>query len=51
MLAVLAMALACLPQLGLPAFYDSFFYLIFYWVSLATSWALLSGFALSLIHI
>ncbi len=45
MLAVLAMALACLPQLGLPAFYDSFFYLIFYWVSLATSWALLSGFA------
>ena len=37
--------LALLPLAGLPAFYDSFLYLIFYWISLATSWAILSGFA------
>ncbi|SJZ41220.1 branched-chain amino acid transport system permease protein [Enhydrobacter aerosaccus] len=36
---------AFLPVAGLPAFYDSFFYLVFFWVSLATSWAILSGFA------
>ena len=38
-------AFALLPTAGLPAFYDSFFYLVFFWVSLSTSWALLSGFA------
>jgi branched-chain amino acid transport system permease protein len=38
-------ALAVLPTAGLPAFYDSFVYLVFFWVSLSTSWALLSGFA------
>ena len=44
--AVLGIAVfAILPTAGLPAFYDSFFYLVFFWVSLATSWALLSGFA------
>jgi branched-chain amino acid transport system permease protein len=37
--------LAFLPMARLPAFYDSFLYLIFFWVSLSTSWALLSGFA------
>ncbi len=36
---------ALLPAAGLPAFYDSFLYLVFFWISLATSWALLSGFA------
>ncbi|MFI5001214.1 MAG: ATP-binding cassette domain-containing protein [Reyranellales bacterium] len=36
---------AVLPAAGLPAFYDSFFYLVFFWISLSTSWALLSGFA------
>jgi branched-chain amino acid transport system permease protein len=36
---------AILPTAGLPAFYDSFFYLVFFWISLSTSWALLSGFA------
>ena len=36
---------AILPTQGLPAFYESFFYLVFFWVSLSTSWALLSGFA------
>ena len=44
--AVLGIAVfAILPNAGLPAFYDSFFYLVFFWVSLSTSWALLSGFA------
>jgi branched-chain amino acid transport system permease protein len=37
--------MACLPMARLPAFYDSFLYLVFFWVSLSTSWALLSGFA------
>src|SRR5262249_30607085 len=31
--------------LRLPAFYESFLYLVFHWVTLATSWAILSGFA------
>ncbi len=44
--AVLGVAVfAILPTAGLPAFYESFFYLVFFWVSLSTSWALLSGFA------
>jgi len=44
--AILGIAIfAVLPTVGLPAFYDSFFYLVFFWVSLSTSWALLSGFA------
>lgn len=37
--------LAALPLTGIPAFYESFLYLMFYWISLATSWAILSGFA------
>jgi branched-chain amino acid transport system permease protein len=37
--------LGFLPMARLPAFYDSFLYLVFFWVSLSTSWALLSGFA------
>jgi branched-chain amino acid transport system permease protein len=44
--AVLAIGVfAFLPMARLPAFYDSFLYLVFFWVSLSTSWALLSGFA------
>ena len=39
------LVLAGLPMARLPAFYDSFLYLVFFWVSLSTSWALLSGFA------
>ena len=31
---------ALLPMAKLPAFYDSFLYLVFFWVSLSTSWAL-----------
>ncbi|MEP7058663.1 MAG: ATP-binding cassette domain-containing protein [Caldimonas sp.] len=38
-------ALAALPWLGLPAFYDSFLYLMLSWVVLATSWNILSGYA------
>ena len=44
-MALAAAALAGLPLLGLPAFYDSFLYMIFFWIALATSWAILSGFA------
>ena len=38
-------ALAALAVAGLPAFYESFLYLIFSWIALATSWAILSGYA------
>jgi branched-chain amino acid transport system permease protein len=39
-----AIALAFVPQLGLPAFYDSLLYLILHWIVLATSWNILSGY-------
>ncbi len=39
-----AIALAFVPALGLPAFYDSLLYLILHWVVLATSWNILSGY-------
>jgi branched-chain amino acid transport system permease protein len=38
-------ALAGLSLLGLPAFYESFLYLVFHWIALATSWGILSGYA------
>ena len=38
-----AAVLAFVPQLGLPAFYDSLLYLVLHWVVLATSWNILSG--------
>ncbi len=41
---VAAIALAFVPMLGLPAFYDSLLYLILLWVVLATSWNILSGY-------
>jgi branched-chain amino acid transport system permease protein len=37
--------LALLPLLRVAAFYESLLYLVFYWVVLATSWNILSGFA------
>jgi branched-chain amino acid transport system permease protein len=40
-----AVALAFVPQLGLPAFYDSLLYLILLWIVLATSWNILSGYS------
>ncbi len=39
-----AAALAFVPALGLPAFYDSLLYLILHWIVLATSWNILSGY-------
>jgi branched-chain amino acid transport system permease protein len=40
-----AIALAFVPKLGLPAFYDSLLYLILHWIVLATSWNILSGYS------
>jgi branched-chain amino acid transport system permease protein len=34
-----------LPLFKVPAFYESFLYLVFYWAVLATSWNILSGYA------
>jgi branched-chain amino acid transport system ATP-binding protein/branched-chain amino acid transport system permease protein len=39
------LGLGALAGAGLPAFYESFLYLIFSWIALATSWSLLSGYA------
>jgi len=44
-LVVAGVALALVPALKLPAFYESFLYLVFFWISLATSWNILSGYA------
>ena len=38
-------ALASVPWLGLPAFYESFLYLICHWTILALSWNILSGYS------
>jgi branched-chain amino acid transport system permease protein len=38
-------ALFSVPFLHLPAFYESFLYLVLHWIVLATSWNLLSGYA------
>ena len=38
-------ALAALPFLHLPAFYESFLYLVLHWIVLATSWNILSGYS------
>jgi branched-chain amino acid transport system permease protein len=43
--AACALVLGVVPFLGLPAFYESFLYLVFHWVVLATSWNLLSGYS------
>jgi len=37
--------LASIPWLGLPAFYESFLYLICHWMILALSWNILSGYS------
>ncbi|MEO8923847.1 MAG: branched-chain amino acid ABC transporter permease, partial [Caldimonas sp.] len=39
-----AVLLAFVPRIGLPAFYDSLLYLMLSWVVLATSWNILSGY-------
>jgi branched-chain amino acid transport system permease protein len=38
-------ALAAVPFLNLPAFYESFLYLVLHWIVLATSWNILSGYS------
>ncbi|HEV2220634.1 MAG TPA: hypothetical protein VGV08_08755, partial [Casimicrobiaceae bacterium] len=38
-------ALATIPFLHLPAFYESLLYLVFHWIVLATSWNILSGYS------
>ena len=43
--AAVVTALAALPLLRPPAFYESFLFLVFLWVALATSWAMLSGYS------
>ena len=42
---VAAAMLAGLPWLGMPAFYESFLYLICHWTILAVSWNILSGYS------
>lgn len=37
-------ALASVPWLGVPSFYESFLYLLFHWIILAVSWNILSGY-------
>ncbi len=37
--------MATVPWLGLPAFYESFLYLICHWIILAMSWNILSGYS------
>jgi branched-chain amino acid transport system permease protein len=44
-MAIVGGALACLPLVGLPLFYESFCYLVFHWIVLATSWNILSGYS------
>jgi branched-chain amino acid transport system permease protein len=43
--AAAALGLALLPAARPPAFYESFLYLVFHWIALATSWSILSGFS------
>ena len=40
-----AVVLAIVPFLGLPAFYETFLYLLLHAVVLATSWNILSGYS------
>src|SRR5262245_32078787 len=44
-LAIVGAGLAAVPMLGLPLFYESFCYLVFHWIVLATSWNILSGYS------
>jgi branched-chain amino acid transport system permease protein len=44
-LAATGLLLAFVPALKLPAFYETVLYLVFYWIVLATSWNILSGYS------
>jgi ABC-type branched-subunit amino acid transport system permease subunit len=41
---LVALALAALPAFRPPLFFESFLYLMFFWIALSTSWTILSGF-------
>ena len=45
LLVAVVIGLAILPFAKLPASYESFLYLVFHWIALATSWNLLSGYS------
>ena len=42
---LVGVALAAVPFAKPPAFYESFLYLVFHWIVLATSWNILSGYS------
>jgi branched-chain amino acid transport system permease protein len=42
---IAGLALVAVPFFKPPAFYESFLYLVFYWIVLATSWNILSGYS------
>jgi branched-chain amino acid transport system permease protein len=44
-IAAAGLLLAVVPFLHLPAFYESFLYIVFHWIVLATSWNILSGYS------
>jgi branched-chain amino acid transport system permease protein len=44
-IALLGLALACVPWLGVPSFYESILYLVCHWAVLALSWNILSGYS------
>ena len=44
-IAAAGLALAAVPFLRLPAFYESFLYLVLHWIVLATSWNILCGYS------
>jgi len=44
-MAIGGLAFAAVPFLQLPAFYESFLYLMCFWIVLATSWNILSGYS------
>lgn len=43
--ALAGVALFFVPAAQVPAFYESFLYIIFFWIALATSWNIFSGYA------
>ena len=43
--AAAGIALSAVPFFGLPAFYESFLYLVLHWIVLAVSWNILSGYS------
>jgi branched-chain amino acid transport system permease protein len=42
---LVAAALAAVPATNIPPYYLAFLYLIFFWIAMATSWNILSGYA------